>query len=236
MRVFVTLVFESSLCIHCSLSWWVHKYWVFWMLEFLCHFFLQWIICSCSDFHPAMPTQFCNLPYISIIYWKLHMSCLEIFSYILQLFVWNVWCCTVSNFYRACDISIIYCSGGGFLFVYYLSCWVATYAYSWINIYRGWTNNGNTGQCRNKTVCVGCTERTLIISFIILCMCVLCSASVNTLQTVFSNSLYGSTAECKTVRVSKRTDCWCAFSWHICNEMATWLGVSRTAVSKVKMS
>jgi len=44
----------------------------------------------------------------------------------------------------------------------YLSCWVATYVYSWINIYRGWTNNGNTAQCRNKTVCVGCTERTLL--------------------------------------------------------------------------
>jgi len=24
----------------------------------------------------------------------------------------------------------------------YLSCWVATYMYSWINIYSGWTNNG----------------------------------------------------------------------------------------------
>ena len=27
------------------------------------------------------------------------MSCLNIFSYILQVFVLNVWCCTVSNFY-----------------------------------------------------------------------------------------------------------------------------------------
>jgi len=43
----------------------------------------------------------------------------------------------------------------------YLSCWVATYVYSWINIYRGWTNNGNIRQYRNKTVCIGCTERTL---------------------------------------------------------------------------
>jgi len=89
-----------------------------------------------------MPTQFCNLPFTSIIYWRLHMSCLKIFSFILQVFLWNFWCCTVSNFYHACDISIIYCSGGGFLFVY-LSCWVGTYAYSWINIYRGWTNNGS---------------------------------------------------------------------------------------------
>ena len=37
MRVFVTLFFESSLYIHCSLSWWVHKYWILWMVGFLCH-------------------------------------------------------------------------------------------------------------------------------------------------------------------------------------------------------
>ena len=36
-----------------------------------------------SDFHHAMPTQFCNLPYKSIIYWKLQLFCLKIFSYIL---------------------------------------------------------------------------------------------------------------------------------------------------------
>jgi len=34
-------------------------------------------------------------------------------------------------------------------------------------------NNGNTRQYRNKTACVGCTERTLVrVSFIILlCVC-----------------------------------------------------------------
>jgi len=45
------------------------------------------------------------------------MSCLKIFSYILHIFVWNVWYCTVSNVYHAPDTYIIYCSGGGFLFV-----------------------------------------------------------------------------------------------------------------------
>jgi len=45
------------------------------------------------------------------------MFCLKIFSYIPQVFVCSVWCCTVSNFYHACDISIIYCSSGGFPFV-----------------------------------------------------------------------------------------------------------------------
>ena len=41
----------------------------------------------------------------------------ESFFLYSEVFVWNVWCCTVSNFYHAHDISIIYCSGGGFLFV-----------------------------------------------------------------------------------------------------------------------
>jgi len=40
----------------------------------------------------------------------------------------------------------------------YLSCWAATYRDSWINICRGWTNNGNTRQYWNKIVCVACTE------------------------------------------------------------------------------
>ena len=117
----------------------------------------------------------------------------------------------------------------------YLSCWLATYAYSWINIYRRWTNNGNTRQYRNKTICVGCTERTLVVSFIIL-LFVVCSASVIVLQIVFSTSLYESTAKWKTVWVSKRIDYWYTFSWSICNEMAAWLGVSRAAVSKVKIA
>jgi len=45
------------------------------------------------------------------------MSWLKMFSYILQVFAWNIWCYTVSNFYHARDISIIYCSGGCSLFV-----------------------------------------------------------------------------------------------------------------------
>ena len=98
-------------------------------------------------------------------------------------------------------VSIIYCSGCGFLCVC-LSCWMATYAYSWINTYRGWTNNGNTGQCRNKTVCVGCTERTLVVSFVILLL-VLCSASVSALQIVFSNSLYERTVKWETSQIFK---------------------------------
>ena len=64
------LIFLSSFYVHCSLIRWFHKYWVFWMVQFLCHFLIIFtcITCSSSDFHPAMPTQYCNLPYISVIY------------------------------------------------------------------------------------------------------------------------------------------------------------------------
>ena len=37
----------------------------------------------------------------------------------------------------------------------------------------------------------------------------------------------------RLVRLSKRTDCWCAFGCNICNQKATLLGVSRAAFSKV---
>ena len=114
-----------------------------------------------------------NLPYISIIYWKIHMSCLKFFSYIRQVFVWNVWCCTVSNFYHARDIAIIYYSGDGFLFVFLSELLSATYEYNWINIYRGWRNNGNTRQYWNKNcLCwlhwnnISCSFR---YSFVCLC-------------------------------------------------------------------
>ena len=85
---------------------------------------------------------------------------------------------------------------------------MATEVYSQINIYRGWTNNGNTRQYWNKTVCDGCTERTLVISFIILlsffvCLFVLCSASVSSLQIVFINILCESTAKWKTSQIFK---------------------------------
>jgi len=46
----------------------------------------------------------------------------------------------------------------------------------------------------------------------------LCSASVNALQIVFSNSLHESTAKWETNSFSKRTNFWCAFSSNICNQ------------------
>jgi hypothetical protein len=53
----------------------------------------------------------------------------------------------------------------------------------------------NTRQYRNKTVYVGCTERTSVVFFFIL-LFVLCSASV-------SNSLYISTAKWDTSHISE---------------------------------
>jgi len=86
----------------------------------------------------------CSLSrWVSIIYWKSQMSCLKMFSCILQVFVWNVWCCTISKNYYARGIPLFIAVGVIPSLCVYLSCWVATYVYSWINIYRGWTNNGN---------------------------------------------------------------------------------------------
>ena len=139
------------------------------------------------------------------------MSCLKMFSYILQVFVCNVWCCTVSNFYHAHDIFIIYCIGVGFLFVH-LSSWIATYVYNGINIYRVWTNNRNTRQYRNKIIFVGCTDRMLFF-----CLCCIVPVSMHYrlyLVTVCMKVLQNG----RLLRFSKRSDCWCTFSWNICNQ------------------
>ena len=51
---------------------------------------------------------------------------------------------------------------------------MATYAYNGINIYRVWTNNGNTRQYRNIIVCVGCTDRMLFF-----CLCCIVPVSMH---------------------------------------------------------
>ena len=61
-------------------------------------------------------------------------------------------------------------------------------------------DNGDTRQFRNKTVCVGCTEKYLSL---FICLLTLCSASVNALQFVFSNSSYESTAKWETWQIFK---------------------------------
>jgi len=59
-------------------------------------------------------------------------------------------------------------------------------------------NNGNIRQYRNKNVCVLCEYFLLFF-----CLFLLCSASVNTLQIVFSSSLYESTAKWEIGQIFK---------------------------------
>ena len=69
------------------------------------------------------------------------------------------------------------------------------------------------------------------------CLFTLCSASVNALQIVFSNSWYGSTVEWKPCPDFQRGQ---IVGKHLAGasgtKMTTLLGVSRTAVSKVMMA
>ena len=110
---------------------------------------------------------------------------------------------------------------------------MAAYAYISINVFRGWTNNGNTRKYRNKTVCFGCTERILVVSFFIP-LFVLCSASVNRLQIVFSNSLYESTAKWETNSYFQRGQIVGApLAGASVTKTTTLLGISRAAVSMV---
>ena len=174
-----------------------------------------------------MPTQFCNLPYISIMHWKLHLSCLKIFLYILRYLCEMFGAVLLVTFIMPVIYPLFIAVVVSYLCVY-LSCWVTTYVYSWINIYRGWKNNGNTRQNRNKTVCVGYTERTLVISFIILlfvCLCCVVPVSMDYrlyLVTVCMKVLQNG----RLLRFSKRTDYWCTSV----TKMATLVGVSRAAV------
>jgi len=164
-----------------------------------------------------MPTWFCNLPDISSIYWKLHMSCLKMFSYILQVFVWNVWCCTVSNFYLARDISIFYCSGGGLLFVW-VSEWQLMHIVELISTVDGQIMEtlDNIGI---KLFRLGCTKRILVVSFFILlfCLCYVVPLSMHyilCLVTVYVKKLQNG----RLLRFSKRADRWCVLSWSISNQ------------------
>ena len=53
-----------------------------------------------------------------------------------------------------------------------------------------------------KLFMLGCTKRTLVVSFVIL-LFMLCSASVSALQIVFSNSLCENTAKWETSQIFK---------------------------------
>jgi len=95
-------------------------------------------------------------------------------------------------------------------------------------------NNGNTRQYRNKTVCVGCTERTLFDStFHAFCLFTLCSASVNVLHIVFGNCLYGSTVKWETSDFQKGQIGGACLAGASVTKIGTLLGVSRAAVSSL---
>ena len=95
-------------------------------------------------------------------------------------------------------------------------------------------NNGNTTEYRNKTVCVGCTEITLILNVFLysfVCLSCVVPASVHYrlhLVTVRMKRLQNETL----FRFSKSIDCWCEFGWSICNQRVTSFAVSRAAVPK----
>jgi hypothetical protein len=81
-------------------------------------------------------------------------------------------------------------------------------------------NNGSIRQYRNQTVCVGCTERTSVVSTLRYCLvCLCCVVPVSKhyilcLVTLRMEVLQNG----RLVRFSKQTECWWAFSCSICNQ------------------
>ena len=82
-------------------------------------------------------------------------------------------------------------------------------------------NNGNTRQYRNKTVCVECTERTSAVSTFRYCFVYLpCVVPVSMNYTLCLEPFITKVLQNgKLVRFSKRTNCWCAFSWRNSNQI-----------------
>ena len=64
----------------------------------------------------------------------------------------------------------------------------------------------------------------------------LCGASVSALHIVLTIVCMKELQSGRLAVFSKRTDCWCMFSWSICNKMTTLLGVSKAALSKAMMA
>ena len=155
-----------------------------------------------------MPTQFCNLPYIALYidsYICLICKFFPIFCrYLCEMFVVVLLVTFIMPVIHPLSIAVVVVS----YFCVYLSCWVATYVCSWINIYRGQTNNGNTGQYRNKTVCVGLHWKNIsyIFHYSFVCLCCIVPLSMHCrlcLATVCVKVLQNG----KLLRLSKRTDC-----------------------------
>jgi hypothetical protein len=80
------------------------------------------------------------------------------------------------------------------------------YIYNYASSHSGeGKNNGNPKQYRNKTVCDGCSGNIRCeVILLFFCLFMLCSASVNALQIVFSNSSYESAAKWRTCQIFKK--------------------------------
>lgn len=66
-------------------------------------------------------------------------------------------------------------------------------------------NNRNARQYRNKTVCAGCTDRTLVYLSLFFCLFTLCHASFSALQVVFSNCFYKGTVKWDICQIFNKT-------------------------------
>ena len=159
-------------------------------------------------------TLLCRHNFVTYLtYWKLHMSCLKMFSYILQVFVRSVWCCTVSNFYHIHYIFIIYCSGGGgFVFVY-LRCWMA----AWCLIELISTGYGQIMEMLDNMGKKWFVLAAWIECYCFVCLCCIVPVSLHYrlyLVTVCMKVLQNG----RLLRFSKRPDCWCKIRCSICNQ------------------
>jgi len=95
-------------------------------------------------------------------------------------------------------------------------------------------NNGNTRQYRNKTVCVGCTERTSVVSAfrcsLVYLHCVVPVSMNYTLCLV--TFLLKVLQNGRLVRFSKRTNCWCAFIWRDSNQIGHFIRCIQSSSSQ----
>jgi len=106
----------------------------------------------------------------------------------------------------------------------FLNIWCISYT-SAVTYAGDGQNNGNTRQYRNRTVCVGCTERTLVVNILhysFFCLHCIVPALMHCrwcLVTVHIKVLQNA----RLVRFSNRTDSWCMFSWSVYNQISHFL-------------
>jgi hypothetical protein len=106
----------------------------------------------------------------------------------------------------------------------FLNVWCILYTFA-VTCAGDGQSDGNTRQYRNRTVCVGCTERTLVVNILHYSfVCLHCVVPVLMLYrwclvTVHIKVLQKG----RLVRFSNRTDSWCMFSLSIYNQISHFL-------------